>query len=145
MSLNMEMMRPAPEHGTHPTRPFPTPPKQRSRKNRICANLVLGGEEGVFFEPACQEEGQVNEISRNAAAEIINEESWTEEYGTSYSDRSEAADGFRPLIENTGSRFVPDEEQMKIYKAQKNRERRDSLKEKVKSWFHRFLGESVEE
>ena len=81
---------------------------QRSRKNRICANLVLGGEDGVFFEPSGWEEGLVNEISGNAAAEIANEESWAEEYGTFYSDRSEAADGFRSLIEDTGSRFVPD-------------------------------------
>ena len=118
---------------------------QHSRNNRICANLVLGGEEGFFFEPACREEGQVNEISGNAAAEIENEESWTEEYGAVYSDRSETVDGFRPLIKDTGSAFVPDEEQMKIYKAQKSRNRWNQLLEKVESWFHRFLGESVEE
>ena len=118
---------------------------QHSRNNRICANLVLGGEEGVFFEPACLEEGQVNEISGNAAAEIENEESWTEEYGAVYSDRSETVDGFRPLIKDTGSAFVPDEEQMKIYKAQKRRNRWNQLLEKVESWFHRFLGESEEE
>ena len=118
---------------------------QHSRNNRICANLVLGGEEGVFFEPACLEEGQVNEISGNAAAEIENEESWTEEYGAVYSDRSETVDGFRPLIKDTGSAFVPDEEQMKIYKAQKSRNRWNQLLEKVESWFHRFLGESEEE
>ena len=76
---------------------------------------------------------------------IENEESWTEEYGAVYSDRSETVDGFRPLIKDTGSAFVPDEEQMKIYKAQKSRNRWNQLLEKVESWFHRFLGESVEE
>ena len=118
---------------------------QRSRNNRICGNLILGGEDGVFFDTTGWEEGLINEISGNAAAEITNEGSWTEEYGTYYSDRSEAADGFRSLVEDTGSRFVPDEEQMKVYKAQKNRERWNQLLEKVESWFHRFLGESVEE
>ena len=113
---------------------------QRSRKNRICANLVLGGEDGVIFEPSGWEEGLVNEISGNAAAEIANEESWAEEYGTFYSDRSEAADGFRSLIEDTGSRFVPDEEQIRIYKAQKIRKRWNLLKEKVKSWFDHLVG-----
>ena len=112
---------------------------QRSRNNRICANLVLGGEDGVFFDPTCWEKGLVNEISGNAAAGIINENTWTEEYGTIYADRSEAADGFRSLIEGTGSRFVPDEEQIKIYKAQKNRERWNDLKERVKNWFDQHI------
>ena len=114
---------------------------QRSQNNRICANLILGGEEGVFFDDTCWEEGLINEISGNAAAGIINEDTWTEEFGTFYSDRSEAADGFRSLIEDTGSRFVPDKEKMKSYKAQIRRERWNSLKEKVKDWFDQYLGE----
>ena len=49
-------------------------------------------------------------------------------------------DGFRSLIEDTGSRFVPDEEQIRIYKAQKIRKRWNLLKEKVKSWFDHLVG-----
>ena len=114
---------------------------QRSRKNRVSSNLILGGEKGVFFNPACGEDGLDNEICENAASGIMNEEYWSEEFGTIYPDRSEIEDGFRSLIENTGSRFVPGKEKTDIYKAQKNRERWNSLKERVKSWFDRNFGE----
>ena len=57
----------------------------------------------------------VNDISGNAAAEIEDEESWQEAYGKVYADRAEAADGFRSLIENCGSRFTPDGSMVELY------------------------------
>ena len=88
---------------------------QRSRNNRIHANLIIGGETGVEFNDYCREEDMVNDISGNAAAEIEDEESWDEEYGTYYSDRAKIVSGFRSLIEDTGSRFVPDDNMMELY------------------------------
>ena len=88
---------------------------QRSRNNRIHANLIIGGETGVEFNDYCREEDMVNDISGNAAAEIEDEESWDEEYGAYYSDRAKIVSGFRSLIEDTGSRFVPDDNMMELY------------------------------
>ena len=88
---------------------------QRSRNNRIHANLIIGGETGVEFNDYCREEDMVNDISGNAAAEIEDEESWDEEYGVYYSDRAKIVSGFRSLIEDTGSRFVPDDNMMELY------------------------------
>ena len=88
---------------------------QRSRNNRIHANLIIGGETGVEFNDYCREEDMVNDISGNAAAEIEDEESWDEEYGAYYSDRAKIVSGFRSLIEDTGSRFVPDADMMELY------------------------------
>ena len=88
---------------------------QRSRNNRIHANLILGGETGVEFNDYCREEDMVNDISGNVAAGIEDEDSWTEEYGAKYSDRTELVDGFRSLIEGVGSRFVPDASMMEVY------------------------------
>ena len=88
---------------------------QRSRNNRIHANLIIGGETGVEFNDYCREEDMVNDISGNAAAEIEDEESWDEEYGAYYSDRAKIVNGFRSLIEDTGSRFVPDDNMMELY------------------------------
>ena len=89
---------------------------QRSRNNRIYANMIIGGETGVEFNEDCSKEDMVNDISGNVSAEIGDEESWSEEYGSSYGDREEIADGFRSLIEDMGSRFVPDEEMMELYR-----------------------------
>ena len=88
---------------------------QRSRNNRIHSNLIIGGETGVEFNDYCREEDMVNDISGNVAAGIEDEDSWTEEYGAKYSDRTELVDGFRSLIEGVGSRFVPDASMMEVY------------------------------
>ena len=56
--------------------------------------------------------------SRNVWAEIGDEESRKADYGEICSDKSEAVDGFCSLIPDIGSRFVPDEYMMEIYKAQ---------------------------
>jgi len=60
----------------------------------------------------------INDISENAAAVIEDEESWSEEYGKVYADRAEIADGFQSLIDDVGSRFVPDKDSMEIYEKQ---------------------------
>lgn len=118
---------------------------QRSQNNRVCSNLILGGEEGIHFEYLVWGDSLVNEISGNAASGIMNEESWSEVFGTVYPDRSETKDGFRSLVEDTGSRFVPDKEMTAVYKAQITRKRWNNLKERVKSWFDRYFGEPEEE
>ena len=81
---------------------------QRSRNNRIYANLIIGGETAVEFSEECREEDMINEITGNVAAGIEDEDSWSPEYGKIYSDRAEAVDGFRSLIEEIGSRFLPE-------------------------------------
>lgn len=88
---------------------------QRSRNNRIHANLVVGGEVGVEFGEECRQEDMVNDIGENVAAGIEDEDSWAEEYGAMYSDRAELVDGFRSLVEDVGSRFVPDASMMEVY------------------------------
>ena len=88
---------------------------QRSRNNRVYANLILGGGTGVEYSEECREEDMKNEISGNLAAEFEDEDSWDSEFGTYYDDRQEIADGFRSLTDDAGSRFVPDEEMMEIY------------------------------
>ena len=60
----------------------------------------------------------INDISGNAAAELEDEESWSLKYGTVCSDRKEIADGFRSLLDDIGSGFVPDSNSMKIYERQ---------------------------
>ena len=57
----------------------------------------------------------VNDISGNVAAEIGDEESWSSEYGKAYADRTKTADGFRSLIKEVGSGFVPDKEMQELY------------------------------
>jgi hypothetical protein len=88
---------------------------QRSMNNRVCANLILGGETAVEFNDDLSKEDMVNDISGNAAADFEDEDSWTDEYGKLYADRKEAADEFRSLIDDVGSRFVPDEDMMELY------------------------------
>ena len=88
---------------------------QRSRNNRISANLIIGGETAVEFSEECKEEDMVNDISGNVFCEIGDEESWMAGYGTMYQDRTDILDGFRSLIDDIGSDFVPDGEMMKIY------------------------------
>ena len=88
---------------------------QRSRDNKIHANLILGGESGVEFCEECDKKDMVNDISGNVAAEIGDEESWSSEYGKAYADRTEMADGFRSLIKDVGSGFVPDKEMQELY------------------------------
>ena len=92
---------------------------QRSRNNRISANLIVGGETAVEFSEDCREEDMINHISGNAFCEIEDEESWTAGYGAMYRDRTEITDGFHSLIDDVGSNFVPDRKQMELYNTQK--------------------------
>lgn len=57
----------------------------------------------------------INDVSGNAFCEISDEACWKAEYGSRYQDRAEVADGFRSLIDDVGSRFVPDDELMTLY------------------------------
>ena len=53
-------------------------------------------------------------ISGNAFCDIGDEESWKPEYGKMYQERTEISDGYRSLIDDVGSDFVPDEELLSI-------------------------------
>ena len=88
---------------------------QRSRNNRVSANLVIGGESGVEFSEECSREDMVNDISGNIFSGTEDEESLEEEFGKVYPDRTEIADGFRSLTGEAGSRFVPDRDLMDLY------------------------------
>ncbi len=87
---------------------------QRSRNNRISENLIIGGETAVEFSEDCRKEDMVNDISGNVLADIDDEEN-TEAYGQVFKGREEAADGFCSLVENCGSRFIPDSSMMELY------------------------------
>ena len=91
---------------------------QRSRYNRVFGNLMIGGETAVEFNEECSAEDMANDIRGNVWADIGDEESWEAEYGEICPDRSEAADGFDSLIPDIGSRFIPDENMMEIYRTQ---------------------------
>lgn len=91
---------------------------QRSRNNQVSANLIIGGETAVEYSEECRKEDMINDISGNAFCEIGNEETWTAEYGKMYENRELGADGFRSLIDDVGSSFVPDEKLMDLYSAQ---------------------------
>ena len=93
---------------------------QRSRNNRVYANLLLGGETGIEFSEECREEDLDNDISGNVAAEIEDEDSWADEFGELYSDRREIAEGFKSLLEDVGSRFIPDEGMLELYQENKS-------------------------
>ena len=86
---------------------------QRSKGNKVFANLIVGGETAVEFNDYCREEDMINEISGNACAGIEDEESWSEQYGQVYPDRADIADGFRSLIDDVGSSFIPDEDMIR--------------------------------
>lgn len=90
---------------------------QRSRDNRVYANLLLGGETAVELSEDCDPEDTVNDISGNAAAGVEDEDSWAEDYGAMYADRSAAADGLRSLLDGVGSRFLPDEAWLEAWDA----------------------------
>ncbi len=92
---------------------------QRSRDNRITANLIVGGETAVEFNEDCRKDDMTNDISGNAFCEIEDEESWVVDYGKMYEIRTEVIEGFRSLIDGTGSGFVPDEGLMELYNAKK--------------------------
>ena len=89
---------------------------QRSKNNRIYANLILGGETGVEFNDDLERAEMENDISGNAAADIEDEDSWTDEYGSMYADWQEIAEGFESLIDDVGSRFIPDGDMMELYR-----------------------------
>lgn len=90
---------------------------QRSRNNHINANLIIGGETAVEFNDECSEEDMINDISGNIFCEIEDEESWMTEYGKMYKDRAEVTDGFRSLIDDAGSSFVPRKEMLDRFDA----------------------------
>ena len=92
---------------------------QRSRNNRISANLIIGGETAIEFNEDCSAEDMVNDISANAFCDIEDEDSWMAEYGTMHQDRAEISDGFRSLIADVGSDFVPAGERIELYSSQK--------------------------
>ena len=94
---------------------------QRSRDNRISANLIVGGETAVEFSEECRKKDMINDISGNVFCGIENEESWTVEYGKMYENRTEVIEGFRSLIDGTGSIFVPDGDLMELYNEQNHR------------------------
>ena len=71
------------------------------------------------FNDYCDEEDMINDIYGNVVADLADEESWSAEYGKVYSERAETADGFRSLIEDVGSRFVPGKNIMEIYERQR--------------------------
>jgi len=89
--------------------------RPRSRERLPRRTSKLGDSISEKLTEVCSEEDMVNDISRNAAAEIGDEESWDEEYGAYYSDRAKIVSGFRSLIEDAGSRFVPDDALMELY------------------------------
>ena len=91
---------------------------QRSRNNRISANLIIGGGTAVEYSEDCRKEDMINDISGNVCAEIGDEESWKPEYGKVYTNRKEAVKDFHSLIHDIGSRYIPDEKMMKVYKIQ---------------------------
>ena len=86
---------------------------QRSRNNQVTDNLIIGGKTAVKFSEECKPEDMVNEISRNILAGI-RENGRNHSYGRILKNREDAADGFRSLIENAGSDFVPDEKMMNL-------------------------------
>ena len=88
---------------------------QRSRNNLINSNLIIGGETAVEFNENCSGDDMINDISGNAFCEIEDEESWKTEYGKMYRDRMQITDGFRSLVDNIGSSFVPDNKLMELY------------------------------
>ena len=94
---------------------------QRSRDNQISANLIVGGETAVEFNDYCRKKDMINDISGNAFCGIEDEESWTVEYGKMYENRTEVIEGFRSLIDGTGSIFVPDGDLMELYNEQNHR------------------------
>ena len=71
------------------------------------------------FSEDCRKKDMINDISSNAFCGIEDEESYNAEYGKMYENRTEVIDGFRSLIEGTGSGFVPDGNLMEMYNAQK--------------------------
>ncbi len=89
---------------------------QKSKNNRIFANLIIGGECGVEFNEYCRREDMINDISGNVCAEIGDEESWKAEYGKVYSDRTEIIEGFHSLLNDIGSRFTPGKDMIEVYK-----------------------------
>lgn len=89
---------------------------QKSKNNHIYSNLIIGGKTGVEFSEECKKSDMENEIRGNVCTEIEDAGSWKEEYGEVFTDRAQAANGFRSLIRGVGSRFIPDENMMEIYK-----------------------------
>ena len=72
---------------------------QRSKGNRICNNLLVGGETDVEFNSDCAEEDKDNYFDGN---EWLSEE--------------EALDGLRSKIDGVGSSFVPDGQEIDLWR-----------------------------
>ncbi len=80
------------------------------RAAKMTPRFHLGGEVGVEFSEDCCEQDMVNEIRDNIAAGLEDASSWNKEYGKAYEDVAEVADRYRSLVEDVGSRFVPEDE-----------------------------------
>lgn len=91
---------------------------QKSKDNRINANLILGGQTAVEFTEAYSGKNNGNDISGNIFAGISDKGSWKKAFGPCFDKKTDAADGFRPL-KDAGSRFIPGEKLMDIYRTVK--------------------------
>ena len=83
-------------------------PDQDSEKNQYEADRVRNG--------ICRDNIIYNISAEGNEAYFEDGDSWTDEYGKLYADREEAAEEFRFLIDDVGSRFVPDEDMMELYR-----------------------------
>ena len=88
---------------------------QRSRNNRVRANLIIGGETAVEFSEDCRPEDMRNDIRGNVLAGLQDEPRQDQSYGRVYPHKTMAAAGFRSLIEGVGSRFTPNKDMMALY------------------------------
>ena len=95
---------------------------QRSRDNDVYANLLVGGGSAVEFNEDCRKEDLVNRIRDNAACGFGDEDSWSDDYGRIYKDKSEVIEDYRSRFEGIGSAFVPDADQIAVYEQRKQGE-----------------------
>ncbi|MGX8773787.1 MAG: NosD domain-containing protein [Bacillota bacterium] len=72
---------------------------QRSKDNRVYNNLLVGGETDIEFSSDCTEEDMTNDFNNNE---------WLSE--------DEALDGLKSLVEGVGSSFVPDEQEIDLWR-----------------------------
>ncbi len=108
---------------------------QRSADNDISSNLFVGSESLIEFNYDCAEEDLVNDFGENTWCPAGNDDLAGYIDAGNYSleklfpeeilgkqdvvfDRDKVIDGFRSLVEGTGSSFVPDDGYIKIYEEQ---------------------------
>lgn len=94
---------------------------QRSRDNEIAGNLLAGGAAAVEFNGDIRKEDvESNHFKDNAAAQIEDTDSWSDEYGRMTEKSSEIVEGFTSRLEGIGSSFVPDDEAVRLYQKWRN-------------------------